>query len=170
MNLKERLHKAYRLLTLDQPMDATDEEWDCVLEERRAEEKRRDDLIHYAVDHYKETPEYRSAGWFRRLVMRIDYEVFLDKRGELGEIGRSSPDHDLRTQALLDELGDEAEALARMTHEERLAYFRHMKRFRDLTFDVDCDATILHVTTSFEGVTDETVAEAVRRTAGEAHV
>lgn len=167
MSIRENWHKVIRQLAYDQPWDATDEEWDCVLEERRAEEKRRDDLIHYAVDHYKETPEYRSAGWFRRLVMRIDYEVFLDKRGE---IGRSSPDHDLRTQALLDELGDEAEALARMTHEERLAYFRHMKRFRDLTFDVDCDATILHVTTSFEGVTDETVAEAVRRTAGEAHV
>ena len=167
MSIRENWHKIIRQLAYDQPWDATDEEWDCVLEERRAEEKRRDDLIHYAVDHYKETPEYRSAGWFRRLVMRIDYEVFLDKRGE---IGRSSPDHDLRTQALLDELGDEAEALARMTHEERLAYFRHMKRFRDLTFDVDCDATILHVTTSFEGVTDETVAEAVRRTAGEAHV
>lgn len=167
MSIRENWHKVIRQLAYDQPWDATDEEWDCVLEERRAEEKRRDDLIHYAVDHYKETPEYRSAGLFRRLVMRIDYEVFLDKRGE---IGRSSPDHDLRTQALLDELGDEAEALARMTHEERLAYFRHMKRFRDLTFDVDCDATILHVTTSFEGVTDETVAEAVRRTAGEAHV
>lgn len=167
MSIRENWHKVIRQLAYDQPWDVTDEEWDCVLEERRAEEKRRDDLIHYAVDHYKETPEYRSAGWFRRLVMRIDYEVFLDKRGE---IGRSSPDHDLRTQALLDELGDEAEALACMTHEERLAYFRHMKRFRDLTFDVDCDATILHVTTSFEGVTDETVAEAVRRTAGEAHV
>ncbi len=162
MNLKESLHKTIRLLTLNQPMDVTDEEWDAVLDERRAEEERRSAWRQYEVDHYRETPEYRSAGWFKRLVMSIYYGVFLDCRGESG-----TPAHDdsMQPTELLDVLGEEAESLARMTHDERLAYFRRMDQFAGLTFDVDCGSTVIHVRTAFDGITDETVAETVRRTA-----
>lgn len=163
MKLKERMHKLKRLLTLNQPMDVTDEAWDAVLAAHRAEKERQSMIRQYLVDHYRETPEYRNAGVFKRLIMSLDYELFLDCRGQAG----FPTDHKDRMQALLDELGEETEALARMSHTDRQAYFRRLKLFRDLAFDVDCDTTILHVTTRFEGVTDETVAETVLRIAGQ---
>ena len=110
--------------------------------------------------HFEETPEYRSAGWLTRLRMKMHYRVWLDRRGEIWLLD-GSPE----MEKLLCAVDEETEALMKLSRDERIAYFRRMDRFNRMDFDMNFGTTVLHVRSCFEGKTEETVTDTVKRVA-----
>ena len=146
MQVKERFRQFIRRLTDSKPKGITDEEWKVIRDEREAKKRKQAELERYAIDHFEETPEFRSAGWLTRLRMKM-----LDGSPEM--------------EKLLCAVDEETEALMKLSRDERIAYFRRMDRFNRMDFDMNFGTTVLHVRSCFEGKTEETVADTVKRVA-----
>ena len=95
-----------------------------------------------------------------RLRMKMHYRVWLDRRGEIWLLD-GSPE----MEKLLCAVDEETEALMKLSRDERIAYFRRMDRFNRMDFDMNFGTTVLHVRSCFEGKTEETVADTVKRVA-----
>ena len=63
----------------------------------------------------------------------------------------------------LDESRSETEKLKRITHEERLSYFRAQMYPRKLDFEMDFGTTVLEVNTRFDRQSEESVVDKVER-------
>ena len=61
MQVKERFCQFIRLLTDSTPKGVTDEEWKVIRDEREAKKRKQAELERYAIDHFEETPEYRTV-------------------------------------------------------------------------------------------------------------
>lgn len=160
MQVKESFRQFIRRLTDSKPKGITDEEWKVIRDEREAKKRKQAEFERYAIDHFEETPEYRSAGWLTRLRMKMRYRVWLDRRGEIWLLD-GSPE----MEKLLCAVDEETEALMKLSRDERIAYFRRMDRFNRMDFDMNFGTTVLHVRSCFEGKTEETVADTVKRVA-----
>ena len=154
MQVMESFRRFIRLLTDSRPKGVTDEEWKVIRDEREAKKRKQAELERYAIDHFEETQEYRNAGWCTRLRMKMHY------RGEIWLLD-GSPE----MEKLLCAVDEETEALMKLSRDECIAYFRRMDRFNRMDFDMNFGTTVLHVRSCFEGKTEETVADTVKRVA-----
>lgn len=105
----------------------------------------------------------------KKLLNRI-HEVLGNKRAEIRlpkkkiQIEVTQSEYEILHE-LLDESRSETEKLKRMTHKERLDYFRAQMYPRKLDFEMDFGTTVLEVNTRFDRQSEESVVDKVERLA-----